>query len=164
MTVTWLTAFLDTPRTDSGEASLAFWQRITGWSLSPRRGDRGQFATLLPPDGDALLRVQDVDVDAASIHLDVHVADVHAASEQAAALGGRVAKESPDLVVLRSPGAFPFCLTSDEGERVRPAPMTAHHGHASLVDQVCLDCDSLTSGGCGRGACPRASRRRGGPG
>ncbi len=55
--VRWLTVFLDFPA-DSFGAGVAFWREVTGSGLSPFRGAAGEFATLLPTDGDAYLRVQ----------------------------------------------------------------------------------------------------------
>ena len=56
MTVRWLTAFLDRPAATI-DAATAFWRTVTGSTLSTPRGEHRQFATLLPPDGDAYLRV-----------------------------------------------------------------------------------------------------------
>ena len=56
-TVRWVTAFLDVS-TGAFEDDAAFWCEITGSTLSERRGDRGQFATFVPPDGDAYFRIQ----------------------------------------------------------------------------------------------------------
>jgi hypothetical protein len=55
--VRWLTVFLDFPAGSFG-AGVAFWREVTGSGLSPFRGAAGEFATLLPADGDAYLRVQ----------------------------------------------------------------------------------------------------------
>jgi hypothetical protein len=41
----WLTVFLDFPADRFG-AGAAFWQRVTGYGLSPSRGADGEFATL----------------------------------------------------------------------------------------------------------------------
>jgi hypothetical protein len=53
--------FLDFPVGSFG-AGVAFWREVTGSTLSPFRGATGEFATLLPPSGDAYLRVQRVAV------------------------------------------------------------------------------------------------------
>jgi hypothetical protein len=52
-----MTIFLDFPG-DAFEAGTEFWRSAAGCGLSPFRGETGEFATLLPPDGDAYLRVQ----------------------------------------------------------------------------------------------------------
>ena len=55
--VRWMWLFLDTPRADAPR-SWAFWSRVTGWPLSPTRGDDDEFATLVPSRGDAWLKEQ----------------------------------------------------------------------------------------------------------
>ncbi len=82
MAVHWLTAFIDHP-TAGSDSVVRFWQVATGSAVSARRGDRGQFATLLPPDGDSYLRVQETDDGSAGIHIDLHVDDVPAETERA---------------------------------------------------------------------------------
>jgi hypothetical protein len=57
MSIRWLTIFLDCPGQLFG-AGVAFWREVTGSELSPSRAPEGEFATLLPPGGDACLRVQ----------------------------------------------------------------------------------------------------------
>jgi hypothetical protein len=136
VTVRWLTAFLDRPATSVGPAT-DFWTRVTGTTLSPVRGERGEFATLLPPDGDAFLRVQTVLAGPGGQHLDVHVDDVPAAAARAVALGAR-AEPQDGHVVLTSPGGLTWCLVPAHGEALRPAPQR-RDGVASLVDQLCLD-------------------------
>ena len=80
--VRWMWLFLDTPRADAGR-SWAFWSEVTGWPLSATRGDHDEFATLLPPRGDAWLKVQAVADGPGGIHLDLDVADVQAAAREA---------------------------------------------------------------------------------
>ena len=91
--VRWLTVFLDFPAASFG-AGVAFWREVTGSGLSPRRGAAGEFATLLPADGDAYLRVQRVAGGSGGHHLDLHVdpalASVEQAAERAVALGAKV--------------------------------------------------------------------------
>lgn len=115
---TWLTAFLDLPADEFDEA-VAFWQAVTGYAVSAPRGEHDEFATLVPPSGDAYLRVQRVDSGSSGIHLDVHAVD-------------------QPFEVHRSPGGLPFCLVSG-AESVRPDPVTWADGNRSMVDQVCID-------------------------
>jgi hypothetical protein len=136
MTVVWTTAFLDAP-TPTHTADVAFWAAATNATVSARRGDVAQFATLVPADGDAFLRVQRLG-DQPRIHVDLHVDDLDAQVGLALRLGAAVLARE-DHVVLASPGGFVFCLVRDAGERVRPAAVTGPLGGASLVDQVCLD-------------------------
>jgi hypothetical protein len=139
MTVRWVTAFLDTPRSEQGQQSLAFWLHVTRTELSSRRGSDGEFATLLPTDGDAYLRWQDIGGDVPGVHLDLHVDDIASTARRVVDLGATVDGEHEDVVVLRSPGGLAFCIVAHDGEQVRPAPVVGADGRASRVDQVCLD-------------------------
>jgi hypothetical protein len=116
-----------------------FWAAVTGSMLSERRGEHGQFVTLVPPAGDAWLRVQGVG-DAGGAHLDFEVDDPDAMVAHAIALGGEVAAAYDDgLVVVRSPASVPFCVMPWSGASQR-APVTRHrNGTQSRLDQVCLD-------------------------
>ena len=133
-----LTAFLDFPA-ETFEVAAAYWSAVTGSPLSPRRGPEGEFATLVPPTGTDYLRVQRLAAGGPRIHLDVHVEDVAEAVREAEGLGATVAdRPFPEVVVLRSPGGFVFCLVPGQrGER--PRPTTWPDGRTSYVDQVCLD-------------------------
>lgn len=128
-----MTGFLDSPTADVEP----FWLAVTGTVLSARR-DGGVFATLVPPRGDAYLRVQ-VTGAPARTHLDLHVPGVPEAAREAVALGAQVIREAGDLVLLRSPSGLEFCLVAWHGERERPAAVRWPGGQSSLVDQVCLD-------------------------
>ena len=136
-TPTWTTLFLDF---DAGsyERGVAFWQGVTGYGRSPMRGIDGELATLVPPDGDAHLRVQRLGTGATRVHLDVHVDDVAAAVPVAEELGARVVARTEVFVVFSSPGGFTFCLVPS-GESVRTAPAEWPDGQRSIVDQLCLD-------------------------
>jgi len=139
--VTWITAFLDLSA-PGWDAAVDFWTAATGSERSPLRGEQHEFATLVPADGDAFLRVQRLASGPPRIHLDLHVRDRRAAADEAVALG---ASEVADVghVELRSPGGLPFCFVhAGETRRPRPvrwlAPGTSAE-HTSLVDQVALD-------------------------
>ncbi len=134
----WLAAYLDTPRA-TAPAALAFWQQVTQSTLSRRRGSAGEFATLLPSNGDPYLRTQEVGDDRAGCHLDVHVDDVRMGLAHAMSCGARVVADAGTYVVMGSPGGLEFCLVPHRGERVRPLPVHWPDGHGSLVDQLCLD-------------------------
>lgn len=133
---TWISAFLDFAD-DGFDEGVAFWSAVTRYDVSPRRGDEGEFATLLPPDGDAFLRVQRLAEGGDRIHLDLHVPDPRAAADRAVGLG---AEEVADhgYVVLRSPGGFTFCYVAHPATTV-PAPTAWPGGHQSRLDQVCID-------------------------
>jgi hypothetical protein len=136
----WVSAFLDLG-TAGHDAGLAFWAGVTGWAVSPPRGPDGEFHTLLPPDGDAVLKVQRRAEGQSRLHLDLHVEDPWAAADRAEHLGADVVvRHDPDglgYVVLTSPAGITLCFVTHPAS-VRPPP-AAWGGHRSLVDQVCLD-------------------------
>jgi hypothetical protein len=72
----WIQVFLDTPAAAYDEA-VAFWSAVTGWPPSARRGEEGQFLTLLPPAGSAYVKLQAVD-GPAGVHLDLDSTDPRA--------------------------------------------------------------------------------------
>lgn len=132
----WMSAFIDLSP-DCFVRGVDHWRKVTGYALSAARGEHAEFATLVPPDGDAYLRVQRLASGPSRIHLDLHVPDPQAAAAGAEALGATI---EADLghVVMSSPGGFPFCFVSHRGST---PPAAAHWGDglASAVDQVCLD-------------------------
>jgi hypothetical protein len=143
----WLTVFLDFPA-DGFDAGVAFWRDVTGYELSPFRGPAGEFATLLPPSGDAYLRVQRVLSGSGGTHLDLHAdpaeGTLDEAADRAVALGATVRhREADELIVVDSPGGFAFCLVPWDGEHVVPPPLAVGgaDGAAALsrVDTICLD-------------------------
>jgi glyoxalase superfamily protein len=137
MTIGWLTAFLDSPP-ETAAASERFWREVTGTRLSPPRGDRDEFATLLPPDGDPVLKVQRVVQSVpGGLHLDVHTDDVRGLAGRVEELGGSTSHHVLGYVICGSPGGLTFCLVGHPGRR-RPGPV-GPPGARSLVDQVCLD-------------------------
>lgn len=130
--VRWVLAFVDRPR-ERFEEAAAFWSAVTGTRLSPRRGDDGEFATLLPETGDACVKLQGV-VSGGGAHLDLEVDDVRAAVPWAVALGAAVVADHGDWAVLRSPEGRAFCLVPWEGAARRPPVFSG-----TRLDQVCLD-------------------------
>lgn len=131
----WVTAFLDFAAPDF-ERGVVFWAEVSGSRVSSPRGDEGEFATLVPRDGDDHLRVQRLGDEPSRLHLDLHVTDPRAAADRAVALG---ATEVADhgYVVLASPVGLTFCVVSHPASR-RASPVTWPGGR-SAVDQVCLD-------------------------
>ena len=146
MSMRWATIFLDFPA-GSFDAGVAFWRGVTGYGLSAARGADGQFATLLPPAGDAYLRVQRLTDGPGGCHLDLHLdrgaESLSAAAERAAGAGAVIGHREDGLVVAASPGGFPFCLVPWEGEGTVPPPRAASDdgaaAGASRVDSLCLD-------------------------
>ncbi len=142
MLIRWLTLFLDFPG-DAFDAGVAFWPEVTASALSPFRGAAGEFATLLPPDGDAYLRVQRIADGSGGVHLDLHLDPAAGTLDQAAGravtLGATVKHASEGLVIMGSPGGFTFCLVHWHGENAVPRPVVSDTGGASRADQLCLD-------------------------
>ena len=136
-TVRWVTAFLDTAE-EAAEEAESFWSRVTGYLVSPRRGDRQEFATLLPPSGDAHLKLQRVVQSApGGLHVDLHTDDVRGLAAHAESLGATASYLDLGYVVCGSPGGMTFCLVGHPGaERAGPATWP---GGRSIADQVCLD-------------------------
>ena len=141
MRVRWVWAFLDLPE-PGFEESVEFWRAVTRTRVSARRGDEGQFATLLPQQGDPWVKVQRVG-GPGGIHVDLDVeGPLEQARDEAVAVGATVLREDLEdgvlgVVVCRSPGGFVFCLT-----RWRPEERgegQVRDGQDSLLDQVCLD-------------------------
>ena len=134
----WVSAFLDFAP-GGFDRGVEFWQGVTGYTLSERRGVDGEFATLVPPVGDDYLRVQALAGGEHRVHLDLHVENPTVAAEAAVELGAHVlVRHELGYVVLRSPGGFVFCFVRAHRSR-RPAAATWPDGTRSQVDQVCLD-------------------------
>ena len=137
--VRWLTAFLDRPA-PTFDAATQFWLQVSGSTLSRTTRPHDQFATLIPADGDAYLRVQRVIDGAGGCHLDVHVDDIPDAATAAVGLGATKHEEFDDVSVLRSPAGLPFCIVRHHGE-VDPTPPPALRDAAArtAIDQLCID-------------------------
>lgn len=134
MDVRWVWVFIDSVR-PAGPA-WEFWRAVTDSTLSPTRGDRGQFATLLPPQSNPWIKVQEVDA-GGGVHLDFDVINVNVAADYATLLGARELHRFPEgtTIVMASPGGFVFCLTTWDG--VPRANRT--DSPAERLDQVALD-------------------------
>ena len=131
----WLTIFVDLAA-DELDAGTAFWLAATGYSLSEPRGEYGEFATFVPPEGDDHFRVQRVG-GASGVHLDLHVEDLRAAVAAAVSHGATLVA-FPGHALLRSPSGFGFCFV-EEGASQPAAPSQWPDGHRSLVDQLTID-------------------------
>lgn len=129
--VPWIQMFLDTPAAHLDEA-VSFWSAVTGWEASERRGEDGQFLTLLPPAGPAWVKMQAVD-GPAGVHLDVDSDDRAATVARAEALGATPAWTYHDVEVMRSPGGLTFCQTLVAG------PTALARDGRTVLDQVCID-------------------------
>lgn len=131
MAINWLHLFLDTPRPQA-RATWQFWAAVSDSTLSAARGEREQFATLLPARGDAWLKLQAIEDGPAGVHLDLDSDDPAKLVERALDLGAKVRSVYSGVTVLRSPAGITFCATAvPAGDQDRTGE--------SLVDQVCLD-------------------------
>lgn len=133
----WLTVFIDRPEATVGVAT-DFWQRVTGTTRSPTRGDGGQFVTLLPVEGDPHIRVQRVDRGLGGTHLDLHTDETSRLVDEAIDLGATLMGDEP-VHVLRSPGGYTWCVVGWHGEATPSAPSAGPSGAPSRLDQICLD-------------------------
>src|SRR5258705_359793 len=137
MTIQWVFAFIDRPA-EGFEAASAFWSTVLKWTVSSRRGDHDEFATLLPRDGDAYVKLQAVGA-GGGMHLDLAVSDVRAFVDRARGLGAQVTADHQGYVVLTSPGGQLFCAVPWLGEARRPAPTRSLLGATSRLDQAVID-------------------------
>ena len=135
MVPSWLTIFLDLPAAQH-ERGVDFWRAATGYDLSPTRGEHDEFSTLVPPVGDAHLKLQRTSASVPGVHLDVHVDDLDRAVAQASEHGARLLAQ-PGHAVLRSPAGFVFCLVTEPN--AEPAPPSGWGAHRSRVDQLTID-------------------------
>jgi len=127
--VRWVWVFLDLP-----SEGVEFWRQVTRTELSSWRGERQEFATLLPAEGDPWVKVQRVG-GAGGVHVDLDVdVPLAAARDEAVGLGAELVGELDDVVVCRSPGGQAFCLCAGPAGRRQ-----VREQHGSLLDQVCLD-------------------------
>lgn len=137
MDVRWVTVFLDRPAaryTATGE----FWRDVLGATMSPTRGSHAEFATFIPPDGHAFMRIQRTTDGSAGSHIDLHCDDPRAAADEAIALGATELEDLADVVVLESPGGLRFCVVAHHGEHTRPAAV-GPAGRGVLLHQCCID-------------------------
>ena len=135
--VRWVTALLDTAPEHAEEVE-SFWCRVTGYRLTPRRGVRVEFATLVPPDGDPHLKVQTVvQSPPGGLHLDLHTDDLRALAGRAERLGATTSYADAGHVVCGSPGGMTFCVVEHVASRA--AAPASWPGGRSMVDQVSVD-------------------------
>ncbi len=132
--ILWTSLFIDMAA-DCFDAGVAFWSKALGYEMSALRGDRDEFATLIPPDGDPYLRVQRTADGTSGIHLDLHVSSPQASAATAEALGAELVADV-GYVVMRSPTGLAFCFVKHHGEARVPSPLGTPPNRA---DQLCID-------------------------
>lgn len=135
MDIKWMQAIIDVPA-ETFEAETDFWVGVT----ASRRGDvhpeYPQYLHLKPVSGDMHLEMQRLDSGPVSVHLDVQVEDIPAATERAVGLGATLVSMDGHAV-LTTPSGMPFCIVPYFGETT-PAPVIDDDApHAA--DQICLD-------------------------
>lgn len=131
----WIQAVIDIPAQDFLLAA-SFWADITASELGPVHPDHPEFIHLRPADGDMHLELQRIENGRPSVHLDLLVDDIAAATELAIATGAELVA-NPGHAVLRTPGGVPFCLVPFSGESKRQSAVDPDLRH--VVDQICLD-------------------------
>ncbi|NUR32125.1 MAG: VOC family protein [Catenulispora sp.] len=137
--IRWFWAFIDRPAADF-EASAEFWTAVTGTTLSPRRGERAEFATLLPPvgEGDPCVKLQGV-LHGGGAHIDMEFDDFDGAVERVVELGGEVVARDDVWAYAKSPSGYGFCVTTWNGGTQPPRGFVGPDGSRSRLDQVCVD-------------------------
>jgi hypothetical protein len=137
----WLDTFVDVPGSKAADFR-AFWSAVTGWPESAPRGDRGQFRSLLPSEGRAYLRVQELD-EGPRVHLDLISHELAGDAARLQVLGADRVLTLDGVEILRSPGGQVFCLVLDDEPRPdvprRSWPSVWPDGHRSRLTHVCID-------------------------
>lgn len=135
----WITAFVDVPDAQF-EATVQFWAEALAAKVSPARGVHDEFVTVIPASGDPVLKLQKLHAGPARVHLDLHVDDVAAATQQALAAGATLVADADELgyAVLRSPAGLAFCFV-DHPAAAAPAPGVHKDGTRCFLEQVMLD-------------------------
>lgn len=131
--IRWVYAFVDRPKKQFGEAA-EFWTTVTGATLSARRGEDGEFATLVPTAADACVKLQGVADGPGGMHIDFAVEEPRAFAEHAVELGARAVTDHGAWVVLASPSGQLFCAVTWHGESRRPEVF-----EDTRLDQVSID-------------------------
>jgi hypothetical protein len=137
--IRWTWAFVDRPEADF-EKSARFWTAVTGTTLSPRRGERGEFATLLPAegDGDPYVKLQGL-LSGGGAHLDLEFDDFEAALERVVEFGGSVGARDDAWAYVTSPSGYGLCVATWSGGKTVPQPFVGPDRVPSQLDQVCVD-------------------------
>jgi hypothetical protein len=134
----WVHVFVDVPHAVAAQTRV-FWSRALCWATGDPWGQHPEFTTLLPPDGDPYVHVQEVGDDDARVHPDIVVDDLDEARDQAVALGASAGTRAQAWQVMRSPGGLPFCLCRHPASGSRP-PGTQHEGGwRSRLAKLCID-------------------------
>ncbi len=135
MDIKWMQAIIDVPA-ERFEQETDFWTTVTATTRGDVHPEHPEFLHLVPGSGDMHLEMQRLDDGQVSVHLDVQVEDIPAATERAVTLGATLVAQ-PGHAVLRTPAGMPFCIVPYFGETTRAIVIDEAAPHA--VDQICLD-------------------------
>jgi predicted enzyme related to lactoylglutathione lyase len=134
----WMHVFIDVPASAAAD-TRGFWSQTLGWPPGSPWPGHPEFTSLVPPEGDSYVHVQEVGDDR-RVHLDVVVDSLEGARAYAARLGAGTGARGDGWQVMSSPGVLPFCLCTEPASGARRPPGTRHDdGHRSRLVQVCID-------------------------
>ncbi|MCX6471362.1 VOC family protein [Williamsia herbipolensis] len=139
--VRWLSVVLDFPADEFGD-EVTFWRAIAGSTVSPPRGEKRQFASLEPFNGDPHLLVQRIDHGVGGVHLDLAVDDIVVSAAGAQEIGAAVVSWADDCITMTSPAGFVFCLVVWRGQSRKSRPIRWPGDTISIIDQVSIDIPS----------------------
>ncbi|MGI8666659.1 MAG: VOC family protein [Jatrophihabitans sp.] len=139
--IRWAWAVIGRPP-DQLASGAAFWTAVTDTRLSDTRLSAvvgtDRTALLLPPVGDACLKLQDSGT-RCDAHLDLAVDELAAATDRAIEFGAELVEFGAGRASLRSPAGQRFCLQRWRGESERPGVVRPADQPASRLDQLCID-------------------------
>jgi hypothetical protein len=119
MAVRWVTTMIDLPAVPF-DAATAFWAAVAGATVSPARGPAGEFRTLVPASGDAVLGAQRLADGPARVHLALHTDDQTGLADHAVRLGATLLDDSRGHASYPSPHGLAFCVvTGAPGDPLR---------------------------------------------
>lgn len=133
----WMHVFVDVPAS-AATATRAFWSAVLGWPVGEPWAEHPEFVSLVPPEGDPYVHVQEIG-GPSRVHVDVVVADLDAARDEVREMGAQTGLRTPWWQVMTSPGGLPFCLCREPGRHRRPAATIWPDGHRTRLLHACLD-------------------------
>ena len=97
-------------KTDDLDAAADFWSEALGYPRKGRQeGDGDIYATLLPPERETYVEIQQVKHDS-RVHLDIEADDIEAEVARLEALGARRLEQIRDWWVMQAPTGQRFCV------------------------------------------------------
>lgn len=135
MDIRWLQAVIDIPAPEFDRAA-DFWASVTNSTKGDVHPDHDEFMHLTPTSGDMHLELQRIEDGPPSVHLDLLVDDIAAATDEAIFAGATLIAR-PGHAVLKTPGGVPFCIVPFGGEAEKAPAIDPERPHAA--DQICID-------------------------